>query len=86
MSEKIPSTLALTLIIPPDETITTTSSAIEDSQSHSMPQSMGMVGRMIMGIAEMVLPETAMKMVTEFMHDTNGLVYSGTGFTGKITI
>ena len=38
----------------------------------------------MMGIAEMVLPEMAMKMVAQFMHDTNGLVYSGTGFTGKI--
>ena len=86
MTKKISSIFSpLSLIIPPDE-ITVSSSTTENPQSHhAMPQSMGMVGRLMMGIAEMVLPEMAMKMVAQFMHDTNGLVYSGTGFTGKIS-
>ena len=35
-----------------------------------------------MGVAEMVLPEMVMNAMTQFMHNTNGLIYSGNGIFG----
>ena len=57
------------------------SSSLESSTDVSYPgysvPAMGILGRMMMRIAEMVLPEMAMEMVSRFMHRTNGMVYSG---------
>ena len=40
------------------------------SLSHSM--TMSRAGELLMTLVEMVLPDTAMKMVNEWMHSTNG--------------
>ena len=91
MSEKITPTLPLSsnpilslpLIIPPLQTTSATpTSTTENSQAHDMPESMGTIGGLIMGVAEMVLPEMVMNAMTQFMHNTNGLIYSGNGIFG----
>ena len=51
-----------------------------------MPQSIGTMGRLIMNVAEMVLPEMLMNTVTRFMQDTNGLIYSGNNIFDKLMI
>ena len=94
MTEKITSTLPLSsnpissvpLIIPTLQTTSATpTSTTENSQAHDMPESMGTIGGLIMGVAEMVLPEMVMNAMTQFMHNTNGLIYSGNGIFGKLT-
>ena len=73
-------------MIPPLQTTSATpTSTTENSQSHDMPESMGTIGGLIMGVAEMVLPEMVMNVMTQFMHNTNGLIYSGNGIFGKLT-
>ena len=48
------------------------------SPEHSLP-AMGILGRMMMRVAERVLPEMTMDMVSRFVHRTNGMIYSGKG-------
>ena len=56
-------------------------SSLESSTDVSSPEyslpAMGILGRMMMRIAERVLPDMAMDMVSRFMLRTNGMVYSG---------
>ena len=77
MIEKNPSSSPISLNIPQIQTTTAIPATTEESETHDMPQSLGTAGRLIMGVAEMILPETVMNMVTQFMQNTNGLVYSG---------
>ena len=67
----------LSLNIPQVQTTTTATPTTDKSEAHHMPQSIGTMGRLIMNVAEMVLPEMLMNTVTRFMQDTNGLIYSG---------
>ena len=67
----------LSLNIPQVQTTTTATPTTDKSESSHMPQSIGTMGRLIMNVAEMVLPEMLMNTVTRFMQDTNGLIYSG---------
>ena len=60
------------------DTSSSESSTDVSSPEHSLP-AMGLLGRMEMRIAERVLPEMAMDMVSRFMHRTNGMIYSGNG-------
>ena len=57
------------------------SSSLESSTDVSYPgysvPAMGILGRMMMRIAERVLPDMAMDMVSRFMLRTNGMAYSG---------
>ena len=66
----------LAALVPLSNIATPTSTSTETPKPE-MPHSMGAAGRLIMSIAESVLPKMVMNMVTEFMHSTNGLVYSG---------
>ena len=73
-----PTSSPLSLNIPQVQTTTSTATTTTDkSESDHMPQSIGTMGRLIMNVAEMVLPEMLMNTVTRFMQDTNGLIYSG---------
>ena len=58
------------------DTSSSESSTDVSSPEHSLP-AMGILGRMIMRIAERVLPDMAMNIVSRFMHRTNGMIYSG---------
>ena len=52
--------------------LATSTSTETETPNTSMPQSMSIGARVIMRVVEMVLPDTAMKMLTEWMHSTNG--------------
>ena len=58
------------------DTSSSESSTDVSSLEHSFP-AMGILGRMMMRIAERVLPDIAMDLVSRFMHRTNGMIYSG---------
>ena len=71
----VTSPLETSISRPPIEVATETEESTGALQ-HAMPH-MSPLGQMMMQIAENVLPNMVMKMVSEFMHSTNGLIYSG---------